>query len=57
MIVTLLYREQHPAWGKVSLTHHKVTSKEPVHALVIWAPGGEEKRVTKDWQSKPPTAK
>jgi quercetin dioxygenase-like cupin family protein len=38
-------------------THHKVTSKEPVHALVIWAPGGEEKRVTKDWQSKPPTAK
>ena len=38
-------------------THHKVTSKKPVHALVIWAPGGEENRVTKDWQSKPPTAK
>jgi quercetin dioxygenase-like cupin family protein len=27
-------------------THHKVTSKEPAHALVIWAPGGEEKRIT-----------
>lgn len=38
-------------------THHKVTSKKPVHALVIWAPGGEEKRVTQDWQSKPPAAK
>jgi quercetin dioxygenase-like cupin family protein len=29
-----------------STTHHKVTSKEPVRALVIWAPGGEEKRIT-----------
>jgi quercetin dioxygenase-like cupin family protein len=35
-------------------THHKVTSKEPVHALVIWAPGGEEKRITEQWQVKPP---
>ena len=38
-------------------THHTVTSKEPVHALVIWAPGGEEKRITADWQKKGPTAK
>lgn len=37
-------------------THHKVTSKEPVQALVIWAPGGEEKRITADWQVKQPTA-
>lgn len=35
-------------------THHKVTSKEPVHALVIWAPGGEEKRITEHWQVKLP---
>ena len=35
-------------------THHKVTSKEPVHALVIWAPGGEEKRITEQWQVKLP---
>ncbi len=35
-------------------THHKVTSKEPVHALVIWAPGGEEKRITEHWQAKLP---
>ncbi len=32
-------------------THHKVTSKEPVRALVIWAPGGEEKRITEHWQA------
>ena len=38
-------------------THHKVTSKEPVHALVIWTPGGEEKRVTEGWQARQPTAK
>ena len=38
-------------------THHKVTSKEPVHALVIWTPGGEEKRVTEGWQVRQPTAK
>ena len=31
-------------------THHTVKSKEPVHALVIWAPGGEEKRITERWQ-------
>jgi quercetin dioxygenase-like cupin family protein len=33
-------------------THHKVTSKEPVHALVIWVPGGEEQRVVEGWQKK-----
>jgi quercetin dioxygenase-like cupin family protein len=33
-------------------THHKVTSKTPVRALVIWAPGGEEQRIVKDWQKK-----
>ncbi|HEV8716673.1 MAG TPA: cupin domain-containing protein [Candidatus Binatia bacterium] len=33
-------------------THHKVTSKEPVHAVVIWAPGGEEQRVIEGWQKK-----
>jgi len=33
-------------------THHKVTSKEPVRALVIWAPGGEEKRIVERWQKK-----
>jgi quercetin dioxygenase-like cupin family protein len=38
-------------------THHTVTSKEPVHALVIWAPGGEEKRITERWQARQPTAK
>lgn len=38
-------------------THHKVTSKEPVHALVIWAPGGEEKRITERWQAKQPEKK
>jgi quercetin dioxygenase-like cupin family protein len=35
-------------------THHKVTSKEPVHALVIWAPGGEETRIVEHWQKKQP---
>jgi len=35
-----------------STTHHKVTSKKPVHALVIWAPGGEEKRITEQWEKK-----
>lgn len=38
-------------------THHKVTSKEPVHALVIWAPGGEEKRITERWETRQPAAK
>jgi quercetin dioxygenase-like cupin family protein len=33
-------------------THHKVTSKKPVHALVIWAPGGEEQRIVEHWQKK-----
>jgi quercetin dioxygenase-like cupin family protein len=33
-------------------THHKVTSKQPVHALVIWAPGGEEQRIVEHWQKK-----
>jgi quercetin dioxygenase-like cupin family protein len=33
-------------------THHKVTSKEPVRALVVWAPGGEEKRIVERWQKK-----
>ncbi|MCS6924789.1 MAG: cupin domain-containing protein [Candidatus Binatia bacterium] len=37
-------------------TRHKVTSQEPVHALVIWAPGGEERRITADWHKKPPAA-
>ena len=40
-----------------STTHHKVTSKGPVHALVIWAPGGEEQRVVENWQKKAPKAK
>src|SRR5262249_4963453 len=35
-----------------SPTHHKGTSKEPVHALVIWAPGGEEQRIVQGWQKK-----
>lgn len=35
-----------------STTHHKVTSKKPVRTLVIWAPGGEEKRVTEKWETK-----
>ena len=35
-------------------THHTVKGKEPVHALVIWAPGGEEKRGTDGWEVKPP---
>jgi quercetin dioxygenase-like cupin family protein len=35
-----------------STTHHKVTSKEPVRALVIWAPGGEEKRIVERWQKQ-----
>ena len=30
-------------------TRHTVKSKEPVTALVIWAPGGEEKRITERW--------
>lgn len=38
-------------------TRHKVTSQEPVHALVIWAPGGEERRITADWHKKLPPAK
>lgn len=38
-------------------TRHKVTSQEPVHALVIWAPGGEERRITADWHKKLPAAK
>ena len=38
-------------------THHKVTSKEPVHAVVIWAPGGEEQRIVERWQRKEPKAK
>ena len=38
-------------------THHKVTSKEPVRALVIWAPGGEEKRIVERWQKKEAKAK
>jgi quercetin dioxygenase-like cupin family protein len=33
-------------------THHKVTSKEPVHAVVIWAPGGEEQSIVEHWQKK-----
>ena len=33
-------------------THHKVTSKEPVRALVIWAPGGEEQRIVERWEKK-----
>ncbi len=33
-------------------THHKVTSKEPVRALVIWAPGGEEQRIVERWQKQ-----
>ena len=33
-------------------THHKVTSKKPVRALVIWAPGGEEQRIVERWQKK-----
>ena len=40
-----------------STTHHKVTSKGPVHALVIWAPGGEEQRVVENWQKRAPKAK
>ena len=35
-----------------STTHHKVTSKEPVRGLVIWAPGGEEKRITEQREKK-----
>jgi len=35
-----------------STTHHKVTSKKPVRALVIWAPGGEEQRITEQWEKK-----
>ena len=35
-----------------STTHHKVTSNEPVRTLVIWAPGGEEKRITERWQTR-----
>ena len=33
-------------------TRHTVKSEEPVHALVIWTPGGEEERITKEWQVK-----
>ena len=33
-------------------TRHTVKSKDPVHALVIWTPGGEEKRITEEWQVK-----
>jgi len=35
-----------------STTHHKVTSKKPVRALVIWAPGGAEKRITDRWEKQ-----
>ncbi len=33
-------------------TRHTVKSEDPVHALVIWTPGGEEERITKEWQVK-----
>ncbi len=33
-------------------TRHTVKSKDPVHALVMWTPGGEEKRITEEWQVK-----
>ena len=33
-------------------TRHTVKSKDPVHVLVIWTPGGEEERITKEWQVK-----
>ena len=33
-------------------TRHTVKSKEPVHALVIWTPGGEAKRIVKEWPVK-----
>lgn len=33
-------------------TRHTVKSKDPEHALVIWTPGGEEERITKEWQVK-----
>ena len=36
-------------------THHTVKGNDPVHALVIWAPGGEEKRATESWQAHAPT--
>ena len=29
---------------------HKVPGKEPAKALVIWAPGGEAGRITKNWK-------
>lgn len=29
---------------------HKVPGKDPVKALVIWAPGGEAARITKSWK-------
>lgn len=32
---------------------HKVPGKEPVKALVIWAPGGEAGRITKNWKRQP----
>ena len=35
-----------------TITRHTVKSKDPVHALVIWTPGGEEERITKEWQVK-----
>ena len=33
-------------------TRHTVKSKDPVHALVIWTLGGEEERITQEWQVK-----
>ncbi len=35
-------------------TTHKVTSSEPVRALVIWVPGGEERRIVQGWQTRRP---
>lgn len=35
-------------------TRHTVKSQEPVTALVIWAPGGEEKRITERWRADSP---
>ena len=33
-------------------TRHTVKSKDPVHVLVIWTPGGEAKRIVKEWPVK-----
>lgn len=37
-------------------TTHTVTSQEPVHALIIWVPGGEEKGLASRWQATAPSA-